>query len=211
MGEAKGLIITAAVTLLILIGGVILLSKGGTAKPTPVDSSFLVKSDSHQTNPGAKVTVVEFGDYECPACGAAYPITKQVLSTYGSQINFVFRNFPLPQHKNAPMAAEAAEAANAQGKFWEMHDKLYDTQNDWADLDNPFNTFVGYAKDLGLNTDQFKSDVQGNKYANVISTDTNDGNAIGINATPTFYVNGIALSGVPSFDDFKSAIDPLLK
>src|SRR5271154_7108858 len=144
MGEAKGLIITGLVTLLILGGGIFLLSKGSSApqKPTPVNPAILVHSDSHQTNPGAKVTVVEFGDYQCPACEAAYPITKEVLANYGNKINFVFRNFPLPQHANAEVAAEAAEAANAQGKFWEMHDKLYDTQNDWADLSNPLDKFV---------------------------------------------------------------------
>jgi protein-disulfide isomerase len=215
MGEAKGLIITGLITLLILGGGIFLLSKNNGSsnqKPTPVDSKILVRDNSHQiATSSAKVTVVEFGDYQCPACGAAYPVTKELLKDYQGTINFVFRNFPLPQHKNAPTAAEAAEAANAQGKFWEMHDKLYETQNDWADLSNPLDKFVSYAKDLGLDTNKFKSDVKANKYEAFIQADTTDGNNIGVNATPTFFINGIGISGVPSLADFKAQIDPLIK
>lgn len=212
MEEAKGLIITGVVTAIILIGGIFLVSKNSSPnKPVVANPALLIRSNSHQTNPSAKVTVVEFGDYQCPACGEAYPITKQVLQTYGTKINFIFRNFPLPQHKNAPMAAEAAEAANAQGKFWEMHDKLYETQNDWSNLDNPLDTFVGYAKGLGLDTNKFKTDVAGNKYIDFITSDTNDGNNLSISATPTFFVNGIILPGVPAFNDFKTILDPLTK
>src|ERR1700682_3920459 len=108
MDEAKGLIITGIVTAVILIGGIFLVSKNGAPnKPAVANPALLIRSDSHQTNPSAKITIVEFGDYQCPACGQAFPITEQVLQNYGNKVNFVFRNFPLPQHKNAPMAAEA--------------------------------------------------------------------------------------------------------
>ena len=218
MGEAKGLIITGLVTLLILGGGIFLLSKGSgkpAGTPAPVNPALLVHSDSHQTQTASsaaslKVTIVEFGDYECPACGAAYPVTKQVLKDYGDKINFVFRNFPLPQHPNAQISAEAAEAANAQGKFWEMHDKLYENQNDWGESSNPMDKFLVYAKDLGLDVNKFKSDVTSKKYQGVIDADVADGTALNVNATPTFYINGGALQGVPSYNDFKGILDQLL-
>ncbi len=180
----------------------------------PANSQYLMRPTSHQTasqSANIKVTVVEFGDYQCPACEAAYPITKQMLAQYSGRINFVFRNFPLPQHANAPMAAEAAEAAGAQGKFWQMHDKLYDTQNDWADSQNPLPLFTAYAKDLGLNVSEFQSDVTGNKDAGVIQSDQNDGNFLGVNETPTFFVNGQKIAGVPTLSQLQNAIDPLLK
>ncbi len=214
MGEAKGLIITGAVTLFILFGGIFFLSKNGSnPKPVIIDSNLLIRSNSHKTastSANPKVTIVEFGDYQCPACGVAYPITKEVLKNYGNNINFVFRNFPLPQHKNAPIAAEAAEAAGAQGKFWEMHDKLYEVQNQWDTSDKPLDKFLVYAKDLKLDEKKFKSDVESSKYSKEINADVADGTAIGINATPTFYVNGQALSGIPTYEQFKSLIDTAL-
>ncbi len=223
MGEAKGLIITGLVTLLILGGGIFLLSKNSnnpSATPAPANPALLVHTDSHQTATasaevkslpaGRQVTIVEFGDYQCPACGQAYPITKQVLKDYGDKINFVFRNFPLPQHKNAQISAEAAEAANAQGKFWQMHDKLYETQADWGESDKPLDKFLVYAKDLGLDVNKFKADVTGNKYQKFIDSDTADGTALNVNATPTFYINGGSLPGIPSYNDFKSIIDQIL-
>lgn len=177
------------------------------------DSSVLMKSNSHMTgNKSAKVNIVEFGDYECPACGAAYPVTKQILNEYQNNpdFNFVFRNFPLPQHSNAPMAAEAAEAAGAQGKFWQMHDKLYETQNDWVNLSDPSSLFVSYASALRLNLNQFQSDLKQNKYAPVIQSDQNDGLSLGINSTPTFFINGKEEVGVPNYNDLKSQIDALI-
>ncbi len=205
----KGLLITGVITIVILFGGVILLSKGGgnPSQPVTVNQNIIVKSDSHQTKPGAKVTVVEFGDYQCPACGQAYPTVKQVKKDYGDKINFVFRNYPLSQHKFALIAAEAAEAANAQGKFWEMHDLLFENQTTWSIKDKPLDFFVGYAKDLGLDTNKFKKDVEDNKYATLIQGDINDGNSVAINATPTFFVNGQVLPGLPSYQDFKTLID----
>ena len=204
----KGLLVTGIITVVILFGGVILLSKGGgNAQPVTVNQNLLVKSDSHQSNPNAKVTMVEFGDYQCPACGQAYPTVKQVKKDYGDKVNFVFRNYPLSQHKFALIAAEAAEAANAQGKFWEMHDLLYENQATWSIKDNPLDFFVGYAKDLKLDTDKFKKDIEDNKYATFIQADVNDGNSVAVNATPTFYVNGQIMSGIPSYADFKTLID----
>jgi len=212
--ETKILVGVGVVTLLIFVGGIFFFSKSSKSSPqegnVDANSPLLVKSDSHQiasSSANLKVTVVEFGDYQCPACEAAYPITKQMLADYQGKINFVFRNFPLPMHPNAPEAAEAAEAAAVQGKFWEMHDKLYDTQNEWADLSNPTDKFVSYAGDIGLNVDQFKADITSNKYADIIKADQSDGNSLGISATPTFFINGQRIVGVPTYNTLKKAID----
>ncbi len=215
--ETKVLSIIGAVTLIVLAGGIFFLSKSSpnTASPAntqPVNPQLLIKPDSNQTaSQSAKVNLVEFGDYECPSCFQAYPIIKQILGNYDGKINFVFRNFPLPQHKNAQIAAEAAEAAGAQGKYWPMHDALYDHQNDWAEVSNPLNIFKTYAQSMGLNMSQFQSDVQSNKFSNKINEDINDGYALGVNATPTFYLNNKLYSvGVPSYDGLKSKIDSAL-
>lgn len=182
----------------------------------PVDSQSLLRQDSHMTgNMNAKVTVVEFGDFECPACGYAYPIVQQVLAQYKNSpnFNFVFRNFPLTSiHPNARIGAEAAEAAGAQGKYWEMHDLLYVKQSEWGEQADPLPYFVQYAQQLGLNVDQFKSGVQNSKYVDIIKADTDDGNKLGITGTPSFYINGQAFEAgsVPSYQDFKNKIDALL-
>jgi protein-disulfide isomerase len=207
-------VVIMVVIFVVVIGGLVFLASQSGQPAAPVSASYLVHSTSHMTgNQNAKVTVVEFGDYQCPACGVAYPIIKQILATYQSNpdFNFVFRNFPLPVHPNAPMSAEAAEAAAEQGKFWEMNGKLYENQSAWADLPNPLDTFTQYAKDLGLDTAKFTAAVQQNKFASVIQSDQDDGNAVGINATPTFFVNGQAIVGVPGVQALKDLIDAGLK
>lgn len=179
-------------------------SSGGKA-----DSSTLVRDSSHKLGSG-KVTVVEFGDYQCPACEAAYPTTKKLQSQYDGKITFVFRNYPLQQHQYAKIAAEAAEAAGAQGKFWEMHDKLYDVQSEWVSSANPLDKFTVYAKELGLDVDKFKAAVQANQFNDVIQADTNDGNTVQVPGTPTFFINGQPTSDFQEAT-LKAAIDNALK
>ena len=213
--EAKLLIGTGLATLLILVGGIFFLSKNDqkaveqTTKP--VDAGVLVRSDSNKiATDSAKVTVVEFGDYQCPACRIAQPVVKKILSDYAGKINFVFRNFPLPQHQIALLAAESAEAAGEQGKYWEMNDKLYETQEDWSGSNDALNKFAGFATDLKLDVEKFKKSVQENKFADKIQKDSADGNSLGVNSTPTFYVNGIKLNSF-SYENFKSKIEANLK
>ncbi len=212
--EAKILLILGISTVALIAGAVFFLSKSNTNITTqsvkPVDQKILVRVNSHKlATDSAKVTLVEFGDYQCPACGQAYPVTKKVIDSYAGKINFVFRNFPLSQHQNSMIAAQAAEAAASQGKFWEMNNKLYETQDTWSNL-NPIDLFVSYAKELGLDTEKFKNDVLANKFSEVINQDLADGTLAGVNATPTFYINGVKLEGAQSYNDFKNIIDPLL-
>ena len=183
--------------ILLLVGGVFLATRQHSPTPTTtVDSSLLVNSDSHQTaTESARITLVEFGDYQCPACGAAHPVLKQLLAKYGDHVNLVFRNFPLTQHKNAYLAAEAAEAAGEQGKYWPMHDLLYDRQKDWAEAADPLPLFVEYAKSLELDPSKFSKSLQDHKFITVIQTDLTEGNKSGVNSTPTFFINGSQFAG----------------
>ncbi len=136
----------------------------------------------------ATLTLVEYGDYQCPYCGAAYPEVKKVQKELGSELRFVFRNFPLTNmHEHAMNAAETAEAASAQGKFWPMHDFLYEHQ---ATLGDP-SVAVGYAKKLGLNTQRFEREITQHMYQKRIKDDFMGGVRSGVNGTPTFYVNGV--------------------
>jgi protein-disulfide isomerase len=135
----------------------------------------------------AGVTLVEYGDYECPYCGAAYPIIKEIQARMGQQLRFVFRNFPInTSHPHAEQAAEAAEAAAAQGEFWAMHDLLYENQQRLGDGD-----LHAYAQRLGLDVDRFDRELGDRVYAARVHEDFLTGVRSGVNGTPTFYINGV--------------------
>jgi len=143
--------------------------------------------DHIQGPAAAPVTLLEYGDYECPYCGAAYPIVKQVQAQLGDQLRFVFRNFPITtSHPHAEQAAEAAEAAAAQDRFWEMHDHLYEHQRRLGEAD-----LRGYASELGLDVDRFSDDLAQHVHAARVREDFMSGVRSGVNGTPTFYINGV--------------------
>lgn len=184
---------TISVLFIGLMGWLIWRSPAISPATMVSDQSLLANATSHMTGSAdAKVTMVEFGDYQCPACAQVYPQIRQLVDKYKSdpEFNFVFRNFPLPQHANAQASAQAAEAAGAQGKFWEMNHMLYERQSEWDEVADPTTLFVSYAKTLGLDTARFEAEVKAKKYASVITSDLNDGNRAGVNATPTVYING---------------------
>ena len=221
MDEAKGLIITGIVTLLILGGGIFFLTKGNgqtTATPKPVNPAILIDSNSHQTNPGANVTIVEFGDYRCPACKAAFPAAQQVIKDYGTKINFVFRNYPfLPDSATnsnptaSTLAANAAECAADLGKFWEMHDWFYENQPDETNI-KMYNVddITKAAGTLGMDTTKFKVCLSTKSDNARVQSDYAAGQEAGVTGTPSFFINGSLLPGVPSYQDFKSILDQLL-
>jgi protein-disulfide isomerase len=136
----------------------------------------------------ASITLVEYGDYECPYTGMAYPIIKELFKQFGNdRINFVFRNFPLSDlHPHAQHAAEAAESASTQNRFWDMHDYLFEHQNALDDIH-----LVEYAKIMGLNIEKFKDDVSRHIYAPLIKESLKGGIDSGVEGTPTFFVNGV--------------------
>lgn len=212
--ESKFFIGVGLLTLLILVGAAIFLSGSPAPQSTEVaDAKTLLKSDSHATNPkGAKVTIVEFGDYQCPACGQAHPIVKRILEEYKDKINFVFRNFPLESaHKNARIAALAAEAASEQNKFWEMHDILYENQTEWENSNAPLDLFMEYAKQVKLDEAKFKTAVEKKTFNDRVQNDYEDGIRLGINSTPTFFINGVKQQGSLPEAEFKQKIDAELK
>ncbi len=150
-----------------------------------------VAPSNHVTGQNAKkVTLVEYGDYQCPACGGYHPLIKALVQKYQADIQFQFRNFPLTIHQNARAAARAAEAADKQGKFWEMHDLLYEQQKSWESSNNVIGIFESYASQLGLNVDTFKKDYASDSINALINADYNEGTKIDIKGTPTFILQG---------------------
>jgi len=142
-------------------------------------------------NPNAPVTLEEFADFQCPSCGAYYPELKKIEAEFGDKLRVIFRERPLvPPHDHALMAAQAAEAAGLQDRFWEMHDKLYENQTAWSEAKDLVPVFVDYAKQIGLDTDRFMKDLNGEKVATRIFQDGKRVHFLNVNSTPTFYVNG---------------------
>jgi protein-disulfide isomerase len=139
----------------------------------------------------APVQLEEFGDYQCPPCGVFHPILEQMREEFGDKMRITFRNFPLVQpHPHAIAAASAAEAAGLQGKFWEMHDLIYEHQADWKDKVDVGPIFEGYAKQIGLNIERWKKDVGSEQIAQRIYLDSKRGQSMGVRGTPTVFING---------------------
>jgi protein-disulfide isomerase len=163
-----------------------------------------VSESDHRSGPDdAPVTLVEYGDFECPACGAAYPIVEGVRKMMGARLRFVFRHFPLTQiHAHAMHAAEAAEAAGAQGKFWQMHGMLFEHQDALEDAD-----LVRYAKALHLAVKRFGSELASGAHAERIGEHIRSGIRSGVNGTPTFFINGVRHDGSWDAPDLLAALE----
>jgi protein-disulfide isomerase len=158
--------------------------------------------DHIRGTPGAPVTVVEYGDYECPFCGEAHAVTAELIERTRGIMQFVFRNFPLTtMHPHAELAAEAAEAAGAQGQFWEMHDTLYENQTALEPED-----LAGYATVLALDLDRFTNDLVTHAYHERIREDFMSGVRSGVNGTPTFFINGVRHDGPGDLESLQSAV-----
>ena len=155
----------------------------------------------------AKVTLVEYSDFQCPACAAFFPYVEGILSAYPDDVRLVYRHFPLTSiHANAEEGAWASEAASKQGKFWEMYTLLFDRQKDWSNLAAPSEMFMAYADLLGLNKEQFKADYESAETRARVQTDVNSANRAGINSTPTFYLNGVALDNLRNGQDLADRV-----
>jgi protein-disulfide isomerase len=179
---------------------------GGGANASQATNYVAGKTDS-------KVNLTEYGDFQCPACKQYYPIFKELKQTYGDRVAFQFRHFPLVQiHPNAFIASRAAEAAGRQGKFYEMHDQLYESQDQWSRLttEQATATFESYAQQLALNIDQYKTDFNSASVASAINADMKAGQGIQANSTPTFALNGKKIENPRSLDEFKKVLDDAL-
>jgi protein-disulfide isomerase len=195
-----------------IIGGIIIIF----AIVVAVNGNHKAKAPSasqpthHTIGAGTKhVTLVEYGDYECPVCAEYNPVVQQVQQKYGDQITLQFRNLPLTQiHPNAFAAARAAEAADLHGKFWQMHDALYQSQNAWGQAKNPVDLFNQYAQQIGLNVTQFKKDFGSSTVNDRINADLAAFNKTGQSlATPTFFLDGKYVKPGPTIDEFAKFID----
>ncbi len=153
----------------------------------------------------APVTIFEFSDFQCPYCAKAQPMLREVLKAYPDKVKLVYKNYPLAFHKQARNAAKAAHAAGEQGKYWEMHDKIFEKYNKLTE-----ESFTEFAKQMGLDMNKFSADYSSGKYDKQIQEDMNIAEKVGVRGTPTFFING-KLQQRRSFNDFKAAIDKILK
>jgi protein-disulfide isomerase len=205
--EAKTIIIVTIICLAILIGGAFFYQKSVPEDVLSANQEALVRENSMKTvASSSKVTVVEFGDYQCPACGYVEPGIQELKNTYKDQVTFVFRDFPLSMHRNAVKAAQMSYIANEQGKYWEMHDKLFASQREWENVEDPADIFIGYATALGLNTDGMKEKLGSDIYKDRIENDVKDGELVGVNSTPTFFVGNNIIRRA-DYNAIKQAID----
>ncbi len=205
--------VLAAIGLIVIIGG-FLLFKYGSSEPV---SEALVDRPSAYSKGGqeAKVILTEFADFQCPACASSQSMLTSLMNEYGADLKLVFRHFPLVGHPLAQVSAEAAEAAGAQGKFWQMHDALYKNQNEWGNTSKSvaekeaIELFKKYGRDIGLDEAKFSQDMEQNAYRTNITGDMDSGGRAGVNATPTFFINGQKAKD-PSYQTLKEMIDKAL-
>lgn len=205
------------IILVIIVGlvGIFALTGGNKDKNGSSGSS---NSNAQPTNhvvkaPNSKATLVEYGDFQCPACKSYFPLVQELNATYKDQLTFQFRHYPLVAiHSNAFVGSRAAEAAGKQGKFFEMHDLLYENQDTWSRASNPSAILESYGQQLGLNMEQFKSDMNSAAVADAINADAKAAQGLGATSTPTFVLNGKKIDKNPqSVEDFKKLIDEAIK
>lgn len=205
MNKTKWIIF--AVLVIALFGGIIYMSKQNDTSTFNGDANKVITdgpiADQVYGSKDQKVVLIEYGDYQCPACASVHVPLKALTEKYKDKLTFVFRNYPLTNiHPNALAASTAAEAAGLQGKFWEMHDKLYETQDDWKAVatDKREAVFAGYASELGLDAEKFKTDLKSADISAKISRDRSAGGKAGVSSTPTFVLDGVKIDGNDAVD-----------
>ncbi|MET8977113.1 thioredoxin domain-containing protein [Streptomyces sp. NPDC004539] len=179
----------------------------------PAADALPVREDSHRlTRPErSELTLVEFLDFECEACGAYHPVVERLRAEYGDRVTFVARYFPMPGHRNGEPAARAAEAAARQGKFEEMYAKLFATQGEWGESrDWKEDVFRGYAAQLGLDMARFDADLADPEVAGRVLADQRDGLGLGVRGTPTFFVDGERIANPGSYEEFRALLEARL-
>ncbi len=195
----------------VIFGGILVFSKKDAKSPES-GSGGSQASNHVRGNTSAKVTLTEYGDFQCPACAAYFPVVEQVYEKYKDQIQFQFRNFPLRQiHQHAMVAHRAAEAASNQGKFWEMYQQLYQNNSSWSAESDPTGTFKGYATVIGLDMTKYEADFKSEAVNNVINADIAEGQKLGVDSTPTFFLNGQKIDNPKDLDAFNKVIEDAIK
>lgn len=197
----KGALIIPVIVAIVILG----FPTAYVANKT-INNPRLIRPHSHQTNPNAKIKIVTFVDYECPPCVDVHETTKKIIEKHPKDVNLVIRHRLGEGHDNAELAASAAEAAAEQGKFWQMNDKLLENQQEWASQENPQDSFIRYASELGLGIDQYTQDFLSEKYAQVIKTDEKDANGLGVETIPTTFLNGQNMGYAPTEEELDRQI-----
>ena len=193
--------------IVVLFGGLLFMSKREADAPSKNgDTATLSEHKSEEGSSG--VTLIEYGDFQCPACGQYYPVIKQLKEQYKGRVTFQFRHFPLAEiHQNGLISSRAAEAAAMQGKFWEMHDKLYEGQQAWSTSTNPSPIFEQYAESIGLDVNKFREDAKGEQTNDIVRSDRAEAKKQGYQSTPTFVLNGQKIDNPTSLEAFTKILD----
>lgn len=216
MDLMKKIALWGGIILVCIVGLALLVKLAGTSgPPSPTDTPTVnekvkdvsTTNDIIMGNPKAKVTIIEYADFQCPACASFNPVVNQILSTYPADVRVVYRFFPLTSlHKNAIIAGRAGYAAWKLGKFHEMKDELFSNQTTWEGIKDPRDEFIKYAKSIGLDEAKFTDLMNSKEAENALKTGEAEAISIGLNATPTFFIGKKQVS-VNGFEDFKKLID----
>lgn len=194
------------IILILFVWMIVTLAKPNDSKPQIINLDINA-NDVIKGNDAAKYTLLEYSDFQCPACAVYQPLVKKLSEEFPNDIKIVFRNFPLSEiHANANNAAYAAQAANLQGKFWEMNDILFSRQTDWSTEEKPQEKFISYAQELNLDSEKFKTDMDSAAVKDKVSKDRISAENNNLNSTPTFFVNGQKINNPTSYNEFKNAI-----
>ena len=201
----------SAVLIVVILGlGAYFAAISPNTEPPRQDGTMSPALDPNDRTKGStstKVTLTEYSDFQCPACGLYYPMVEEMFAEYKDRISFTYRHFPLPKHKNALPAAYASEAAGIQGKFWEMTDMLFKNQAEWSEGVTTQIIFEKYAKEIGIDVARYKIDVKSEAVKNKIERDIQSGIASAINHTPTFFINGKLSDNPRSLQELKALIE----
>lgn len=196
-----------AVIIILIIWGLAVSMSRDSALSSHRAPAPTTTNDHVQGPDNAIVTIVEYSDFQCPACQMYYFVVEKLLASSTVPIRFVYRQFPLAQHANAIPAALASEAAAVQGKFWEMHKLLFERHTEWETLSDPKPVFNSLATKIGLDLDKFKKDMNDENLKKKIDDSSKEGYKIGINATPSFFINGKFIENPKGYEEFKSIVE----
>lgn len=198
--------------LAIFVGIVFLALNNGSSSGAPATDPLQVRAeDWTKGNATAPLTIIEYADFQCPACRVYSTWVNALATDYSGKVRIVYRYFPLPSHKHARISAQAAEAAGRQGKFWEMHTLLFDSQDEWSDLSDAKPKFEEYATKIGLDMVKYRTDLTSSAVEDRVSDDYNLGVRMRVNATPTLFLNGIKADSPRDYESLKKLVDTMLQ
>lgn len=198
---------------ILVVGGLALVAyNGSTTGPVlPSDAKAVQPDDWSKGAPTAPLTIIEYADFQCPACKVYSTWVDSIANDYAGKVRVVYRYFPLPSHRNSRTSAAAVEAAGRQGKFWQMHDVMFDNQETWSELSDPKPSFEGYAAQLGLDIAKFKADSASSEVATRVERDYQLGERMKVDSTPSLFLNGIKAESPRDYESLKKLVNAMLQ